>query len=637
MSDERNRIGPIAALTLATALGLSAVASVPTARAQDKPQEKPQEAAAKTDEKDEKKAETPKPRVAVFRLSGTLNETPREEIFNLGGKTPTPLLTLVERLDKAAADEAVKAVVILIDQAHPGMAQVGELRRAMDRVREAGKDVYAHADTISGLSQYALLSAAGTASATPTADLWATGLYGETPYLRGLLDKIGVEPDFLTCGEYKSAAEIFMRKGPSKEAEAMQNWLLDGLYDSLVSQIAASRKVSPELVKAWIDSGPHGAEKAKDLGMLDAVEHRQDLEARLKKAYGDDVVFDRKYAKKAEPKLDASSPFGLLKFWGELLGAAKPPEKKKDAVGVVYVDGPIVVTASGASELFDEQSAASDSIRKALDEAAGDDTVKAVVLRINSPGGSALASEIILDASRRVKEKKPLVVSMGDVAASGGYYVACAGGTIFADEATITGSIGVVGGKLATKELFDKLGVTFKANGRGQNAGMLASGETFSANERLKMQNWMDEIYGVFKKHVTDARKDKLKKPIDELAGGRVYTGKQALELGLVDKLGTLHDAVKFAADAAKITDYDVRVVPRPKSFLERLLDESSDDDRKGLNLAVSRSFLFNQAIPVLKALEPARADLVRAALGRLELIHREGVVLMAPELGLGR
>ena len=144
-----------------------------------------------------------------------------------------------------------------------------------------------------------------------------------------MLKKIGVKPDFLTCGDYKSAAEIFMREGPSKEAEAMQNWLLDSLYDTQVKRIAASRKVSPELVKAWIDSGPHSAEKAKELGMVDAVEHRQDLEKRLKQQFGADVVFDRKYGSKAEPKLDAASPFGLFKFWGELLGASRPARNRR--------------------------------------------------------------------------------------------------------------------------------------------------------------------------------------------------------------------------------------------------------------------------------------------------------------------
>ncbi len=630
MSNTRRRIGLATTLALATAVGLSTPFLSRTARAQDKPQE----AEVK---KDEKKVETPKARIAVFRLSATVKETPTEEVFNFGGETPTPLLTLIERLDKAAGDPAVKAVVLLLDGAQIGAAQVGEIRQAFDRLRAAGKEVFGHADTISSLGQYALLTGAGRVSAVPTADLWITGIFAESPYLRGMLEKIGVKPDFLTCGDYKSAAEMFMRDGPSKEAESMQNWLLDSLYDTLVSRVAASRKVSPELVKAWIDSGPHSAEKAKELGMLDAVEHRQDLEAHLKKTYGDDVVIDRKYGKKGEPKLDASSPFGLLKFWGELLGAAKPADKKKAAVGVVYVDGPIMVKKSETSTLFQDQSATSTALRKALDDAAADDSIKAVVLRVDSPGGSAVASEIILDATRRVKAKKPFTVSMGNVAASGGYYVSCAADTIFADEATITGSIGVVSGKLALAGLYDKLGVTFKASRRGQNSGMLASGDAFTPSERLKMQSWMDEVYGVFKGHVTTIRGGRLKKPIDDLAGGRVYTGKQALELGLVDKLGTLHDAVKFAADAAKLTDYDVRVVPHPKTFLERLLDESSDDDRTDLNIAAPPSFLLNQAMPFLKALDPSRAETVRSTLGRLELLHREGVILMMPELGLDR
>src|SRR4029079_18290139 len=161
------------------------------------------------------------------------------------------------------------------------------------------------------------------------ADLWITGLYGEAPYLKKMLEKLGVQPDFMTCGDYKSASEIFMREGPSKEAEAMQNWLLDSLYDTQVKRIAGCRKVSPELVEAWIDSGPHSAEKARELGMINAVEHRQDLEARLKHQFGSDIVFDRKYGQKAEPRLDASSPFGLIKFWGELLGASRPAESKK--------------------------------------------------------------------------------------------------------------------------------------------------------------------------------------------------------------------------------------------------------------------------------------------------------------------
>jgi protease-4 len=226
---------------------------------------------------------------------------------------------------------------------------------------------------------------------------------------------------------------------------------------------------------------------------------------------------------------------------------------------------------------------------------------------------------------------------MGDVAGSGGYYVACGSDTIFADEATITGSIGVVGGKLATGGLYDKLGVTFKSYRRGQNAGMLASGEPFTPGERLKMRTWMDEIYEVFKGHVKAIRGNRLKKPIDDIAGGRVYTGKQALDLGLVDRLGTLHDAIKFVAAEARLTDYDVRVIPKPKSFLDQLVEAGEGDEpRKGLDV-LQRPAILELAQPFLRSLDPFRASLVRTALGRLELINREGAVLMMPELGLGR
>jgi protease-4 len=580
--------------------------------------------------------EPPKPRIAVFRLAGAVQEKPRDEVFSFGGETAVPLETLVSRLDKAAKDSSVKAVVILLEDASIGSAQVEDLRQAVGRIRAAGKDVIAHADTIASLGQYTLLSAASHLSVVPTADLWITGLFGETLYLRRLLDKLGVKPDFMTCGEYKSAAEIFNRDGPSKEADAMENWLLDSLYDTQVKRISRSRKVSPELVKAWIDSGPHSAEKAKELGMIDAIEHRQDLEARLKRQYGSDVVFDRKYGRKSEPRLDASSPFSILRFWGELLGAARPTESKKPAIGIVHVDGPIVVGGQAAS-LFQESAAASTPIRRALDSAAADDGIKGVVLRVDSPGGSALASEIILDATRRVKAKKPFVVSMGNVAGSGGYYVACGADTIFADEASITGSIGVVGGKIATGGLYDKLGITFKEYRRGQNSGMLASGDLFTPAERLKMRTWMDEIYAVFRGHVTSIRGNRLKKPIDEIAGGRVYTGQQALELGLVDRLGTLHDAIKFIAESAKLTDYDVRVVPKPKSFLEQLMEDGADSEpRKGLDV-VSRPNVLELAQPYLRSLDPPRAALVRMALGRLELLQREGAILMMPELGLGK
>jgi protease-4 len=593
--------------------------------------------------KDDKKAEAVKPRLAVFRLRSTVSEETADDLFDLG-EPAVSLKELVARLKKAKDDAAVKAVVLLHEEGTIGSAQTEELRQVMAQIRDAGKEIYTHADSIS-MREYVLLSGASRISVVPTGDLWVTGLYGESPYLRGLLDLLGVKPDFLTCGKYKSAAEIFMRHEPSREAEEMQNWLLDGIFETYVKLIAKGRKVDEARVRSWIDSGPYTGEKAKTAGIIDAVEHRQDFEEMLKKKFGKDIVFDKKYGAKKQPTLDFSSPLAVFKLWGDMLNESQKKKSNKDAVAIVYVNGAIELGDGKFSLLGGGQGAFSTPIRKALDEAAADNSVKAVVLRVDSPGGSAVASEIILNATKRVKTKKPFVVSMGDVAGSGGYYVSCGADTIFADESTITGSIGVVSGKLVTNGMWSKVGISFKGYKRGENAAMLSSSEVFSKEERQRMQAYMDEIYGVFKGHVMAIRGKKLAKPIDDLAGGRVYTGGQALKLGLVDKIGTLQDAIEYIVAEAKLKDYDIRVVPEKKNFLEKLIEESSGgkDEPHKLGLAARRVAggeqinLVELALPYLKGFDPERVRLVKAALHRLQLIQKEGAVLMMPEMMLGR
>jgi protease IV len=589
------------------------------------------------DSKDDKKSDK-KPTVAVFALHGEVTEQPKGEDFPFGSIGGTSLKELVEKMRKAADDSQVKAVVVLLEGVDVGTAQKEELRQAMKKVRDAGKEVYAHADSLS-MGQYALLCGANRLSVVPTGDLWITGMFAEQPYIRGLLDKISVQPDFLTCGAYKSAAELFMRTGPSPEADAMTNWLIDGIFDTYVGLIAKGRGVDVAKAKAWIDDGPYTAERAKQVGLIDAVEHRQDFEAAIKKKFGEGLVFNKKYGEKEMPKPDFSNPFAIFKLIGEMVNEAKKKKDDKPAVGVVYVEGPISVGKSEPSPFGGSEGAHSTDIRKALDDAAKDDSIKAVVLRVNSPGGSAVASEIILDATRRVKEKKPFVVSMGNVAGSGGYYVACAADTIFADESTITASIGVVSGKLVTNPMWAKVGITFAPYQRGKNAAMLSSAKPFSSEERQRMQGYMDEIYGVFKGHVTAIRGNKLKKPIDELAGGRVFTGKQALDLGLVDKIGTMDDAVKFVAEKAGLEDYEVRVVPEPKNFIEQILEAAGGgkDDPKKLDAAtrgirLNGPSLVDLAVPYLKDLDPQRVRVIKTALRQLQTLHEEGVSLMMPE-----
>ena len=589
--------------------------------------------AADTKDKKAKKKAEPKT-VAVFAL-GVVCETPKDDEFSFGQRPGESLKDLTARIKKAADDKDVKACLMLVEGAQFNLAQVEEIRQAMDLVKSSGKKVHAHADSLSTMN-YALLSAASSVNVVPGGDVWAVGFNAESPYVRGLLDMIGVKPDFLTCGKYKSAAEMLMRKGPSRESQQMRSWLLDSLYASYVKMAAEGRGVPSEQVRGWIDGGPYSAETAKRLGIIDGVMHRQDLVAKLEKEFGEDVQFDKKYGKNKKKDVDFSSPFAVFKIWGEILAGKSKSKKEKDAVAIVYVEGPIVCGSKTSGPFDNDQTAYSTPIRKALDRVADDESVKAVVLRVHSPGGSATASEIILDAAKRVKAKKPLVVSMGGVAGSGGYYVACGTDTIFADAATITGSIGVVGGKLATTAMWKKIGISWSSEKRGANADMLSASDVFSKAQRKKMQDWMDEIYGTFKGHVVAIRGDKLKKDIDEIAGGRVYTGLQALELGLVDRIGTLQDAVAFSAKQAKIKDYDIRVVPRPKNFMELLFqDLSGEKDDEQVDSV--QTALFKAALPLLKSLEPRRVVAIRNVLRQLDTLQQERVIMAMPEWFIAR
>jgi len=578
--------------------------------------------------------------IPVITLKSVL-ETPMPEDPIFGAIGQESLVELVRRLDKAAKDDNVKAVILLLDSAQLGFGQIEEVRQAVQRLKDAKKPVYAHADSLT-TGAYALLCGATRLSVSPTSDLFLTGLYSEQMYLRGLFDKLKVQPDFLTCGAYKSAAEMFMRTGPSEEAKSMYNWLYDGMYASVVDLIAKGRNVDTAKAKEWIDQGLFSAESAKKAGLVDAVEFRQDFQAFVQSQAGEKAKLDSKYGRPKGLDLDLNNPFAAMQLWAQLLSGPQVKKSSKDAVAIVYVDGAIMLGKAEASPFGGSAGAFSEPIRKALDEAARDDKVKAVVLRVDSPGGSAIASEIILNATKRVKEKKPLVVSMGNVAGSGGYYVACGSDTIFADTATITGSIGVVAGKVATSDMWEQLGIHFSPNARGKKSGIFSSGHKFTEEERKELQGWMDEVYGVFKGHVTKVRGDRLKKPIDELAGGRVFTGQQALELGLVDKIGTLSDAITFAASSAKVTDYDLRMLPRPTNFLESLLGEVSGSKKDEQYLVTPASLapgatgsFSDLLLPLVRSLDPQRAMLVRQAFAQLEILQSERVSLTMPVFGV--
>jgi protease-4 len=570
----------------------------------------------------------PTPIIPVFDLAGSMTETPVDASMALFGPPPPNLRDIVTRMDKAAKDPNVKAVVILEDDAVLGLAQCEELRQAMKNLRDAGKDVYAHADSMEFL-EFILASGATNISIAPEGMIYAAGIHADEPYIHGLLLKLGVQPDFIHSGAYKSASEIMMRDGPSPEAEAMTNWLVDSVYDTAIQLVATGRSVGANQVKSWFDGALYTPEKAKSTGMIDSILDRTELTSMLKDKYGQDAVFDKTYAAEKPPTLNFSNPFALMQIFAQLMN---PPKSTtgKPTVGIVYVDG-LIISGKNTSGLFGSGIAASDDIVKALKEAQDDDSVKAVVLRVASPGGSATASEIILRATQRLKATKPLVVSMGDVAGSGGYYVTCASDTLFADASTLTASIGGVTGKLSTTGMWNKIGITFKAYQRGANADLLSDDGVFSPDQRQQMQVFTDDLVAVFENHVTTNRAGKLKKSIDELAAGRVFTGAQALDNGLVDRIGTLADAISFIADEAKISDYDVRTIPAPKNILQQLMEQSTgdDSDTTSLTTASDPNWLVKLAQPYLAGIDPHHAAAITAALLQVEMIQR-GEVLMA-------
>lgn len=411
----------------------------------------------------------------------------------------------------------------------------------------------------------------------------------------------------------------------------MSAWLLDGLYEDIVKLIADSRGFSAEKVRRLIDGGPYSAEDALKAGLIDSVKHRQDFVADLKTRYGDDVEIVTDYAKRSMFDIPDGNIFAAFEALMKLFNPV-PAVYTDPSVAVVYVEGAIQ-TGSAEKSLFGTSAGAfSTTIRKALDTAASDDSVKAVVLRVDSPGGSALASEIILDAAKRVAAKKPIVVSMGNVAASGGYYVTCASEMIFADRTTITASIGVIGGKIVTTGMWDKLGVNWHAVQRGEMAGIMSTAQPFSDPQRVRIRHYMKTIYEVFKGHVVAARGDKLTKPIGEIAGGRVFTGRQALELGLVDKIGGIEDAIKYAAGKASLGEYEIRVIPEPPSIFDFFGGGKDNDEfvRSGLSLVDLP--LFRTLLPTIARVDPIRAGAIIRALRRIELIHDEHVITMMPD-----
>ncbi len=504
--------------------------------------------------------------VLALKISGPLPDyVPEDPIRKLFGGQPQSLSSLLGQFHKAKVDKRISAVLLDIDMPEEGWAKAEEIRAAIADFRTSGKPVYAFMEM--GLNKdYYVASACDKIFLPPPGDLFTNGLAADVMFFRGSLDKLGIYPDIFQIGKYKTAADMFTQKQMTDAHKEFMNSLLDDLFGRFVEAIARERNKSPEEVKSLIDNAPYNAAQAKDAGLIDGALYRDEVEKELKKRLGYNDSDELHIAKAGDYRQISQESLGL---------------NKGEKIAVVYAAGDIV---SGKSDFggSGETTIGSDSLVKTLDEARDDKGVKAIVLRIDSPGGSGLASDIIWRAIESVKEKKPVVVSMSDVAASGGYYIACNANKIVAEPSTITGSIGVLAGKPVVKGLYDWLGITNEYVMRGQNAGMFRETEKFSDSERKKFEDLVKGTY--YEEFLPKVAKGRGKSPddIDKIGQGRVWTGQQGKERGLVDEYGGLDKAIEIAKQLANIPEYKgvQRVImPRPPSFFEQLMSSGGGDD----------------------------------------------------------
>ncbi len=507
----------------------------------------------------------PENSVLVLSISGDLPDyVPEEPLAKAFGVGQTQSFTsLMTQIRKAKVDSRIGGVLLDINFPGIGWGKADELRDAIADLRTSGKPVYAYME-LGTNREYYIASAAEKIFLPPPGSLYVNGFAAEAMFYKGSLDKLGVETDVIQIGpKYKNAPDQYTRTDMSEGQQEVVNALLDEYFSRFTNAIATSRKKSVEDVKAMIDTAPYTAAQAKSQGLIDDTIYREQVDAELKTrlGYGENT------------KLRTISGGKYREIPSDSLGL-----NKGEKVAVIYASGAINSGRSSNSG-FGGQMVGSDTIVSAVNDAASDTSVKAIVLRVDSPGGSALASDLMWYALENAKAKKPVVVSMSDVAASGGYYIAANANKIVAEPSTVTGSIGMFMGKPVIKGLYTWLGVTNQYTMRGKNAGIFRETEKWTPEERAKMVEQANAVYyDNFIPKVAKGR-NKTVEEANSLGQGRVWTGTQAKANGLIDEFGGLEKAIDIAKELAELpAERDVRrvVFPAPRPFFETFF---SDED----------------------------------------------------------
>jgi protease IV len=485
-------------------------------------------------------------------VSGDMPEEPASGLSGFFESRPASIRALVEAVDRAGRDPAVKGLLLRVGSVDTGWARVQELRDALVRFRRSGKPSWAHLEA-AGNREYFLATGCARVAASPTAMLDVSGLAAEVTFFKGALEKVGVEAQFEGIGKYKNAPNQFTETGFTAPHREQMEALVDSLFAQYVRGVAEGRGLTPAQVRALVDRGPFSASEAKAAGLVDELLYRDQVEERLP----------------AGGKLDPS----------RYVKGARGFFDGRPKVALVFAVGDIISGESQSSP-FGGGLVGSDTIVRGLRQARQDGGVRAIVLRVDSPGGSGTASDAVWREIGLARKAKPVVVSMGDYAASGGYYISMGADTIVAEPGTITGSLGVFSGKFSLRGLYGKLGVSQETVRRGKNATLFSEGEPWTDADRAKVRGLNQAFYDTFVAKAAEGRK-KTPQQIEAVAQGRVWTGQEALAAGLVDALGGLDGAIRAAREKAHIArgqEIQVIVMPQRKGLLETLLEHQDED-----------------------------------------------------------
>ncbi len=515
------------------------------------------------------------------------------------------MVRLVGALEAAAGDDRVVALVAKVGGGIGGLAHVQEVRDAVLRFRESGKPAIAWNDTFGefgpGNGGYYLATAFDEVYIQPSGDVGLTGLNAESPFIAGTFEKLGVTVRFDHRHEYKNAMNTLTEKEFTPAHEEALKAVVDSMFEQMVAGIAERRGKTPEELRSLIDAGPYLGQEAVDAGLVDGLKYRDEVYDRVKERAGEgaELLYLGRYAERADG-----------------------PWNKGETIALVYGVGGVVRGKSEYNPLTGDVTLGGDSVAAALRQAIDDDKVKAILFRVDSPGGSYVASDTVWRETVRAREKgKPLIVSMANVAGSGGYFVAMAADKIVAQPATITGSIGVLGGKLLTRDTWGKIGITFDSIQTSENAEMWSALEDYDEAEWARVQAMLDRIYEDFTTKVAEGRELPIER-IREIAKGRIWSGEDAKELGLIDELGGFPVALRLAREAAGLApDAAIRLklYPPKKSPFDMLFQKGADSsEEQAARVAAAR---------VLETLRPAASVLRRAGL----LGPEPGVLSMAP------